>query len=141
MNPTYNLDLAKFLGEPPTGPQPEASVRGSCGRAYYAAFGVVRDALMAARIKLRHNDDDHRLIISILKQSADGDVAAAAGLLDQLRDTRNSADYEVGRVPVKGTPFTTKRSQTSVLLATSVIEEIERAVKRDKRLSIPPTVA
>ena len=141
MNPSDNLELAKFLHKRPKGPPEEATIRGACGRAYYAAFGAARDVLMAVPFRFAGTDEDHRRVVTLLKLSANQDVATAGSLLDQLRSTRNSADYDVGSVPVRGAPFEPRRSQMALVLAAGVIDGVERVQKVDRRLYIPPTVS
>lgn len=141
MNPADNLELAKVLHTLPKKAPEEAAIRGACGRAYYAAFGVARDVLMAARFQFDGGDGDHRRVIDLLKASTDVDLAGTAMLLDQLRTTRNSADYDVGRVPVRGVPFSKDRSNKAILYGHQVIADVQRVAQTDPRLFIPPTVA
>ena len=139
MDPRDNVLLAQVLHQRPKGAPLEASVRAACGRAYYAAFVVVRDALQDAKFVFDYSDKDHQRAITLLKVSGDTDVAAAAMLLDQLRATRNRADYRVGKSPNKGSPFDEKVSQKYILFASQVITSIEGAQKKDRRLFIPLT--
>jgi uncharacterized protein (UPF0332 family) len=134
------LALAKHLDGCPKPVPVETSIRGACGRAYYAAFGVARDVLLAVPFTMSQSGDDHRRIVQLMKNSTDVEVATAGSLLDSLRTTRNSADYEVGRVPVRGTPFTSKRSQVALLQAHGIIAALEGAARNDNRLSIPAAI-
>src|SRR6187455_502580 len=124
MNPDENNVLATFLCKPPKGPTDEASYRAACGRAYYWAFATVRDILLRASINVPKDGTGHQVVISSLKDSTDDDIKAAASLLDNLRTTRNSADYEVGLVPLKGTPFVKTRAQVAVVQATSIVDAV-----------------
>ena len=140
MNPRDNVDLSKALSARVKGLPEEAGLRCSCGRAYYGAFGYARDALMSAKLKMFGDGQDHKRVSSLLKQSTDPGVKTAGGLLDQLRKTRNSADYDVGAVPLRAGPFNPVRAGTAVVLATTVVGEIDRILKTDKRLAIPTSV-
>src|SRR4051812_44162291 len=113
------------MAQPPRGAHEEASFRSACGRAYYAAFTVARDALLQAKFAMSGTGDDHRRVITLLKGSTSDDVRTAASQLDSLRTTRNSSDYEVGLVLVKGKAFEKTRAQMAVLQASSIIGAIE----------------
>jgi len=135
VDPIDNLDLAKFLEKLKTGPPDEAKQRAACGRAYYAAFGVVRDLLLAIPLSVPRDGTAHGHIISALKRSTRAEVAAVGGLLDQLRTTRNRADYHVGTVrpiPV----FTNRDSQFAILFSSQIINDIEGVAKVDRRLGL-----
>jgi hypothetical protein len=73
-----------------------------------------------------------------LNQSSDPDVLAAAGLLDQLRDLRGKADYDVGNRTKR--KFVSVDSQRAVLLPYQTITTLETSAQRDGRLFIPPGV-
>lgn len=140
MDPADNLDLARFLSARPKGAPEEASIRGSCGRAYYAAFGVARDALLAAKLfKSTGASADHAAIISLLKKSANPGIQISGGLLDQLRNTRNSSDYDVGLVPLRAgqVPFVPLVSQMAVVLGQQITDEIENLKPTKPKLEIP----
>lgn len=140
MNPADNLSLAQFLSKPPKGPPEEAALRGACGRAYYAAFATARDALIAVNFTFTNTGQDHKRVVDVLKASTDPDVATAASVLDQLRKTRNSSDYDVGLVPVRRGGFDSKRTGVTVALALGVIQDIKRVSSADPRLKIPTSV-
>lgn len=136
MSPTDNLGLARILEKPPKGAPAEAAFRGSCGRAYYYAFATVRDILLAAKFSVPQNGTGHGVVIQLLKKSRDKGVQTAGGLLDQLRVTRNSADYEVGSIKVKGTPFIAYRAQVAIGQAVSVVSAVSEARRADPKIGI-----
>lgn len=141
MNPADNLVLAKVMTAPLKKVPEEAGYRCACGRAYYAAFAYARDALMSAKFAFAHNGKDHARVPSLLNKAKISDVQLAASLLQQLHDHRKSADYDVGlKLPPAGEVFDDARAQTAVLLANTVIDEIDKARAADKRLSIPVEV-
>ncbi len=57
--------------------------------------------------------------------------------VDHLRTTRNSADYEVGSIKVKGMPFVAFRAQLAISQAESIITAIEKARLSSPRIGIP----
>ena len=83
---------------------------------------------------------DHGRVISLLQRSADVNIQTVGSMLHQLHDTRKSADYDVGRVKLRGGSFNPLRSQMAVLMATKIIEEVAKAEKADRRLFIPSGV-
>jgi hypothetical protein len=137
VDPHENIHLARFLREPPRNAPSEASFRCACGRAYYAAHAIVRDLLTAARFQLPRSGDAHGHVVNLLKGSDNADIQALGSLLDQLRATRKSADYQVGAVRLSGSPFDRRRTDVAVLQAETIIEEALEAAKSNKRLFIP----
>lgn len=136
MNPADNLELARFLKRPPAQEFGEACMRGSCGRAYYAAHVVARDLLSNVPVRIPSDGSVHGAVISALKTSRDVDVKAAAGLLDNLRATRKSADYDVGLAKPRGKPFDQQRAIIAIVQAESVISTLERVAQTDRTLMI-----
>lgn len=140
MNPQENLTLAKFLDSKPKNAPPEASLRGACGRAYYAAFVVARDILETARFSVSGGPTSvHKRVLSLLGQSVDAEVLTAAGLLDQLRALRGDADYHVGSRTRRA--FSHLDSQRAILLSHQTIATFEATATKSPRLFIPPDVA
>jgi len=134
LDPHENLPLATFLEKKATGNLLQAGLRGACGRAYYSAFGVIRDILDAAKMPIPHQGA-HKRVLTLLSTSTSPDVLVARGLYRQLRETRDEADYDVGRRAK--TPFDLKRSQRAIVLATTVISAMEQAATANPRLYIP----
>lgn len=135
MDPKDNLTLATFLGGPPKQAPDQACLRASCGRAYFGAFAHARDLLRTRGFGVPTDDTAHRQLVTYLKQSTDNNVQAAGALLHQLRVERNEADYDVG-AQTRG-PFQRGRSQLAVIRATTIITELDRASRQDRRLFIP----
>lgn len=133
MDPRDNLKLAKSLRKKPNGAVEEAVRRCACGRAYYSAFGVVRDFLEAAKFSIPERGAHQRALI-LLQRSSDRDVMVAAGLFEQLRTTREQADYDVGRRAKR--TFVTPDSERAILLSTQVISTIEQTAARNPSLFI-----
>jgi hypothetical protein len=136
MDPRDNVDLAVFLSRRPQKAPPEAALRGACGRAYYAAFIVARDALERAG-QLRGSDSLHGLVPNLLKTSSNKALQDAGSLLGSLRVTRNSADYEAGMRAVRGRPFDTLRAVSAISQAQTIIGSIEAVARSDTRLGLP----
>lgn len=138
MDPKLYLEQAKFLSSLPKGQDTECCIRGSCGRAYYAAFGVARE-ILAKKFQISYNSTDHGRVVSLLKQSTDVDVQTAGSLIEQLHVTRKSADYDVGnRTPA--TPFVRLTSQLAVVQADSIITTTRAKQATNARLDIPASV-
>jgi uncharacterized protein (UPF0332 family) len=136
VQPTEFVALALHLAKPPKGVPAEASCRSSCSRSYYAAFLHARDALIAARFSVPRDGTGHREVIRYLKQSSDSDVRTAASLLENLRDTRNRADYDISSaVPIRNS-FESRRANLSALHAQAVIDSIDSKASSDLRLGI-----
>jgi hypothetical protein len=134
VNPNDNLDLARFLHTTPLGAPKEASTRGACGRAYYAAFIVARDILERATFVIARRGA-HQRVFDLLNHSADKDVKARSLDLDQLRILREQGDYEVGGRTTKG--FAAADSQRAILLSNTIITSVATAAKKDPRVFIP----
>src|SRR5256885_5573113 len=127
MDPRSNVQLATFLFGPPAGPPPEASFRGACGRAYYSAFALARDALTSAGHKLPRAQA-HDVVISRLKSAQDPDVRAAGGVLQDLRGDRNRADYDVGLRAKQA--FGQLHAKVAVARAQKVIAVVDQAQRQ-----------
>lgn len=136
MDPADNATLARFLVSPPRRQPSEACYRGGCGRAYYAAFGVARDALESIPIPISQGWGAHGEVVRHLARSNDPDVQAAAGTLDDLRTWRNEADYDIGRRAKPG-GFSAFRAQAAVVMGHEIIEAVGKAKRSDPRLFIP----
>jgi hypothetical protein len=87
------LDLARSLQQQAKGaPNSEAYLRSAISRAYFGAFGHARNyAKRFLDFAARDDPDDHGKLRAHLKRKR---RAADATRLDQLRQWRNSADYE-----------------------------------------------
>jgi hypothetical protein len=134
MDPRDNVALAVFLSNRPQKAPIEAALRGACGRAYYAAFVVARDALERAGQRL--DEGAHRLVPNLLKTSSVTALQEAGSMLGSLRLTRNSADYETGMRAVKARPFDSLRVVRAIKQAEEIILSVETAEKADKRLGL-----
>jgi uncharacterized protein (UPF0332 family) len=66
MDPENNLHLARVLAQVPRGAPEEASFRGACGRAYYAAFAIARDLLLSAKLHVGADGSIHKAVIRLL---------------------------------------------------------------------------
>ncbi len=135
MDPRHNVQLATFLYGPPAGPPPEASFRGACGRAYYSAFALARDALASAGHNLPRSQV-HDVVISRLKGAQDQNVRAAGGELQQLRRDRNRADYDVGLRTKQS--FGQLHAKIAVARAHKVIAVVDQAQQQGTLPPPPP---
>ena len=73
----------------------EAAARTAIGRYYYGVFLKSRDSLTHDNLLTpRFDDSDHRAVMTALHQNK---RSAAGTALDNLRRTRNRADYDTGK--------------------------------------------
>jgi hypothetical protein len=75
----------------------EAVWRTAICRAYYGSFHLAQDFLRSMSVQLPKSGDGkaHWFVEHALKQSGHGGVIKAGGLLGDLRDSRNDADYDL----------------------------------------------
>jgi uncharacterized protein (UPF0332 family) len=137
VHPEKNIDLARVLAEVPRGAPEEASFRGACGRAYYAAFAVARDLLLSAGFRVDADGSAHVRVVEVLRESTHPLVRSAGGSLDALRRMRNSADYDVGLRATAAGVFDRLRAQLAVARARTIVDTIRKASASDPRLGIP----
>lgn len=129
--------MARHLAGVPQGVPKEASCRSSAGRAYYSAFGHVRDVLESAGFSFPGTGLAHGRLVALLRSSSHERVRSAAGELQDLRRKRNSADYDVGSSRTPREPFDPFRAGLAVCLAAEIISVIDAHAARDPSLGIP----
>lgn len=129
--------MARHLAGVPKGVPKEASCRSSAGRAYYSAFGHIRDVLESAGFSFPRTGLAHGRLVALLRRSSHERIRAAAGELQYLRWMRNSADYDVGDTRTPRDPFDPFRAGLAVCLATEIIDVIDAHAARDPSLGIP----
>jgi uncharacterized protein (UPF0332 family) len=140
LNPSDNLVLARFLASSPRGVPEEASHRGACGRAYYATFAIARDLLLVAGFRIPSDSDAHSLVVHLLRRSANPAVRFLATGLKNLRALRNEADYDVGLRASPSANFDATRTRLAVAAAITIVDELRRVEREDRRLRIPPGI-
>lgn len=84
------LSLADTLAKGAT----EAEWRTGCSRAYYAAFHVARQLLLALGFRVTHADRAHGYLWLRLSNAGVAEVQEAGRKLNDLRRQPNGADYE-----------------------------------------------
>lgn len=101
-------------------------------RSYYALFNVVT-ANLSDTVSWRKDASDHQKVIEFLRgarQSAGDQEEDVASALDDLRENRNLADYDMD------TPFRSSRSAGVVVakahLAIQAFQGIQRAALRQR---------
>lgn len=129
--------MARHLAGVPKRVPKEASCRSSVGRAYYSAFGHVRDVLESAGFSFPRTAEAHGRLVVLLRSSSHERVKAVAGWLDDLRRKRNSADYDVGDSRTPSELFDPFRAGLAVCLADDIIGVIDAHAARDPSLGIP----
>ena len=129
--------MARHLAGVPKAVPKEASCRSAVGRAYYSAFGHLRDVLESAGFLLPKTGEAHGRLVVLLRSSSHERVRSAAGGLQDLRRKRNSADYDVGGSRTPSEPFDPFRGGLAVCLAADIIGVIDAHAARDPSLGIP----
>jgi len=139
VDPQDNVTLGKVLRAVPAGAPEQASLRGACGRAYYAAFITARDLLEAASFQIDiPYHSEHSRTTTLLQDSIDKSVCEAGSKLKSLRKVRNRADYDVGGHTKE--EFGQMAVQMSLAHASDIIATLKKSAQSDGRLGIPSSV-
>jgi uncharacterized protein (UPF0332 family) len=117
MRPRDILDVADTLI---TGSQ-EAEWRAAVSRAYYAAFHVARQLLQQCGFSVPIADRAHAYLWLRLANSGHSDIQHAGRSLNELREVRNWADYDLDR------PLDHAFALAYVQLAETIVELLELA--------------
>ena len=115
MTPRDFLSLGEELIEGDAG----AHWRTAISRAYYAAFHAARLFMQRCRFVVPDAGGAHRYLGHRLANSGHDGVAEAGKDLEDLRDRRNEADYDLWRT------FTRKRADELVTMGERIIEALE----------------
>ncbi|HKI33165.1 MAG TPA: HEPN domain-containing protein [Gemmataceae bacterium] len=75
----------------------EAEWRSATSRAYYAAFHAARDLFRGLGFVVPRADAAHKYLAFRLQNSGNTQLRDAGRELDDLRQLRNEADYDIGR--------------------------------------------
>jgi uncharacterized protein (UPF0332 family) len=126
MNGRDFLNLANALA----GGSTEAEWRSAVSRAYYAAFHVARDLLLACGFLAPRGDQAHGYLWLRLSNASDPDVENAGRDLQTLRRDRNRADYDLARPLDQGTAV------AQVQAAQDIVRVLEGAGKEPIRTRI-----
>lgn len=93
MNPEEFLKLAQqLLGQSPN----EAAKRTSVSRSYYGLFNMLKQFLRDNQISVVNTAVAHEQVYNYLFNCGTGEAQTVASDLNDLRDDRNDADYELG---------------------------------------------
>jgi len=117
MNGRDFLILANTLA----GGATEAEWRSSVSRAYYAAFHVARDLLLACGFTAPRGDQAHSYLWLRLSNATAPDVENAGRELQTLRRDRNRADYDLTR------PLDQATAAAQVQAAEDIVNVLETA--------------
>ena len=77
-----------------SGQDTEARLRCAISRAYFAAFGEVQNHLRKEGNFIPNTARGHQIVVRLLKESADKTCQKMGQLLEDLRTSRNLADYD-----------------------------------------------
>jgi uncharacterized protein (UPF0332 family) len=83
---------------PLTGP---AAYRSAISRAYFAVLNAAADVLSGIGHSPGKGDSKHKRLVIYLQQSGDAKLEDAGARIDDLRNQRNSADYDMGDITVE----------------------------------------
>ena len=111
------LSLADTLARGST----EAEWRTACSRAYYAAFHVARQLLLALGFRVPQADRAHAYLWSRLSNAGISQVRKAGRQLNDLRRERNWSDYDEYRTIAQATAV------QNVRLAEEIIQALDAA--------------
>ena len=120
------LPLADTLAKGTT----EAEWRSASSRAYYAAFHVARQLLLALNFRVPQADRAHGYLWLRLSNAGVIAVQAAGSLLNDLRRERNRADYDEHRT------ISQSLATQNVRFAEDVIRELDAAMVEPVRTQI-----
>ena len=107
--------------------------RSAISRAYYACFHTGLDALKSIGCTPAR-DRSHRQLPAILRKSGHTGAKHAATLLDDLRDDRRDADYDLNNTDVEDRNNAMKIVVQAVD-CTSLLEAFELALQSDEALA------
>jgi len=115
MNPRKFLDVADELSDG----DEEAHWRSATSRAYYAAFHVARRLFRDVGFVTPRGERVHAYLCHRLNNSGHPEVAQSSTWLEDLRDLRNRADYDVD------SPFERAVALSAVVQALDVIRLLD----------------
>jgi hypothetical protein len=104
----------------------EADWRSAAGRAYYAAFHVVRVLLDTFGFTTPRADRAHNYLYVRLNNCGLAHVVAAAKISHDLRQTRNWADYDMRP------PFPVKIAADSVAVADRILQALDSLTSAER---------
>ncbi len=108
----------------------EAEWRTAASRAYYAAFHVVRDLFRGLGFAVPQADAAHKYLAYRLQNCGQPVLVQAGRDLDNLRDFRNQADYDLSPV------FPQRRADASLDLARGIIRALALAAVEPTRTQV-----
>ncbi len=112
------LDTANRLARGRT----EGDWRSAVSRAYYAVFHYFRGFLLAHGVNLGRAGTSHFNLYAGLRNCGDATVTGIAVRIDDLRDERTRADYDLGR------NFSQARALPLVQGAAGIIQDFQAAL-------------
>ncbi len=92
MDPNAFLELAEDLKNKSGS---EAALRTSVSRSYYGLHNYLKQFIEDQGFKLPETSQKHELVYRCLYNSGPQNIAIIAKILDELREERNEADYEM----------------------------------------------
>jgi hypothetical protein len=116
-----------------------AGYRTAIGRAYYAVFNIAVNVLDELGLVPSGGPQVHEQTISLLKASGDSELPGIGGQINDLRTSRNHANYHLDRLDVEKFTY----AQAAVETAEDIIANFDKFLadsvrRRTAILSIAP---
>src|SRR5713226_6258869 len=116
----------------------EAERRTCIGRAYYALYNVLHDALSSQGVSFQATGEDHRLLVYYLTRVSHPDARRIGGDLRDLRVERNTADYKMNlTVSASKSQFVYGKADAAVRRIKGLAADELSAIVREIR-TLPP---
>jgi len=130
MEPVAFLKLAKSLCKQSNN---EAALRSAVSRGYYGLFNLAKQFVEQYVHKLPKGAESHVKVYRYLNNCGLEEVVEVAGDLNELRDDRNDADYELNIDDFKDVNFVTLAC-SKAQLAYDAFESFSKNSKNRKKL-------
>ncbi|HUW32596.1 MAG TPA: hypothetical protein VM223_13380 [Planctomycetota bacterium] len=110
--------------------------RSSISRAYYACYNVAISFLTSMSIPVRRGPGAHREVQLFLENSGDSDIRNIGSELEDMREMRNVADYDLERTDVE----TRHSARFHASKARAVIQVIDSCTSQSRRSQIAASI-
>jgi len=110
-NPTDFLTIANRFQSSGS----EAERRTAVGRSYYAVYNLFVESLSKEGVSFEKNGADHERLLYYLESSKIHEAEKAGLTLNNLRNSRNDADYAMGKsIDPRQSEFAFKRARSTI---------------------------
>jgi len=108
----------------------EAEWRTAASRAYFAAFHIVRDLFRDLGFAVPRSEAAHKYLAFRLQNCGRVELQKVGSDLDDLRDLRNRADYDLSPM------FVQQRANASITVAQQIIRDLALATVEPTRTQV-----